>query len=120
MANPRHLLGLRAEAAAADWLTALGWRVLARRWRCPDGELDLVCLDPGRRLVGIEVRARRRPSHGSPLESLDRRRLQRRRRALVRYAVDHRVGTLDLRVDLVSVEPRGDRWRLVRYPLLDL
>lgn len=119
MANSRHLLGLRAEAAVADWLTTLGWHVLARRWRCPEGELDLVCLDPNRRLVGIEVRARRRPTHGSPLESLDRRRLGRRRRALVRYAAEHRLGTRDLRVDLVSVEPSGERWRLVRHQLVD-
>lgn len=119
MANPRHLLGLHAEAVVADWLTVLGWRVLARRWRCSDGELDLVCLDPERRLVGIEVRARRRAIHGSALESLDRRRLQRRRRALVRYAAEHRLGALDLRVDLVSVEPSGERWRLVRHPLVD-
>ena len=30
--------------------------MLARRWRVPEGELDLVCLDPGRFLVAIEVR----------------------------------------------------------------
>jgi putative endonuclease len=39
----RHLLGVAAERAAASWLEAQGWQVLARNWCCPGGELDIVC-----------------------------------------------------------------------------
>jgi putative endonuclease len=117
MPDPRHALGLRAETAAATWLVGRGWRVLARRWRVNEGELDLVCLDPLGTLVGVEVRARRGRRQGSALESIDHRRLGRRRRALVRYAVAHAVRARGLRIDLISVEPEGERWRLVRRPL---
>ncbi|MGZ6300397.1 MAG: YraN family protein, partial [Candidatus Limnocylindria bacterium] len=41
MPDPRHTLGERAEAAVAAWLAARGWTILARRWRCPEGEIDL-------------------------------------------------------------------------------
>ncbi|PAW82325.1 MAG: endonuclease [Opitutia bacterium Tous-C8FEB] len=52
--------GARAEALAAQTLTARGWRVLARNWRNPADrreELDLVCAD-GEVLVFVEVKAR--------------------------------------------------------------
>ena len=52
--------GARAEALAAQALTARGWRVLARNWRNPADrreELDLVCAD-GEVLVFVEVKAR--------------------------------------------------------------
>lgn len=117
MSNPRHLLGRRAEDAVAAWLAGRGWRILERRWRAPEGELDLVCLDPGGSLVGIEVRARRGVRSGSALESLDRRRLVRRRRALAACASALAIPATALRVDLVTVEPVGTAWRIVRYPL---
>jgi putative endonuclease len=49
--------GLSAEARAAAWLMAKGYRILARRFRTPHGEIDLVARK--RDLVAfIEVKAR--------------------------------------------------------------
>ncbi|MDP3692086.1 YraN family protein [Bradyrhizobium sp.] len=49
--------GLSAEARAAAWLTAKGYRILAKRFRTPHGEIDLVARK--RDLVAfIEVKAR--------------------------------------------------------------
>ncbi|HEX5395924.1 MAG TPA: YraN family protein [Candidatus Limnocylindria bacterium] len=120
MPDPRHDLGLRAEAAVAAWLEGDGWTVLARRWRVPEGELDLVCLDRAGALVGVEVRARRTRRSGSPLESVDRRRIGRLRRALARYAAAMSGRHDGTRLDLVSVTPAAEgRWLLRRYPALD-
>lgn len=49
--------GLSAESRAAAFLLAKGYRILARRFRTPVGEIDIVC---GRRntLVFAEVKAR--------------------------------------------------------------
>lgn len=121
MADPRHALGVAAEALVERWLTHAGWRVLARRCRPPGGgEVDLVAVDPRGVLVAVEVRARRTTRAGAASESLDARRLARLRRSIGLIA-----GNLDrrhagLRVDLVSVEPlagSAGRWRLVRMPL---
>ena len=50
-------LGLSAESRAAALLVAKGFRILARRWRSPAGEIDIVAR---RRhlLVFVEVKAR--------------------------------------------------------------
>lgn len=120
MPNPRQALGERAEAAVAAWLTARGWTVLARRWRCPEGELDIVALDPGGILAAIEVKLRRTGRSGVPLESIDPHRLRRLRSALGRLATEQRMRTRGLRIDLVAVRAADDgRWRLTHHPGID-
>lgn len=110
--NPRHALGARAEARVAGWLAERGWTVLGHRVRLGGGELDIVAIDPGGTLVGIEVRARRSERTGSALESLDRAAIARRRRALAAYA-SAAPAHHDLRLDLVALSPAShDRWRL--------
>lgn len=52
-----HQTGLDAEDEAARFLEALGFAVLDRRWKCPDGELDLVVASAGM-IVFVEVKAR--------------------------------------------------------------
>ena len=121
MMNPRHALGERAEVAAAAWLEMRGWTILARRWRCPDGELDLVARDPDRVLVGIEVKIRRTGRAGNPLESVDRQRLRRLRAALGRFRSEAaRSAGAGLRVDLVALRPDGvGHWRLSHHRGID-
>lgn len=120
MADPRHLLGLAAEEAVAEWLTGSGWLVVARRARSAGGgEVDLVALDPGRTLVAVEVRARRSPRAGSAATSVDRRRVARLGRTLAAIGATCGEPHRGLRVDLVTVEPVSEgtgRWRLTRLP----
>jgi putative endonuclease len=52
-------LGLSAESRAAAYLLAQGFRIAARRWRSPLGEIDIVARR-GRLLVFVEVKARER------------------------------------------------------------
>src|SRR5207302_5748311 len=49
--------GLSAESRAAAFLIAKGFRILARRWRSPVGEIDIVARRR-RLLVFVEVKAR--------------------------------------------------------------
>lgn len=59
--NPRaqrEVQGRRAEVIAAWWLRLKGYRILARRARCPRGEVDIIARR-GRILAFIEVKQRR-------------------------------------------------------------
>lgn len=114
MSDPRHRLGLQAEDRVAAALEAGGWRILARRWRVPEGEIDLVGLDPHGHLVAVEVRARRSDRTGGARESVRERHVRRLRAALRRYAGETHVGHAGLRVDLVSVEWSDGSWRATR------
>ncbi len=51
-------LGRRGEKLARRFLENLGYRVFARNYRCPAGELDMIALD-GDTVVFVEVKTRR-------------------------------------------------------------
>lgn len=62
-------LGVAAEAAAAEYLTRQGLRIVARNWRCRQGELDLIARE-GATLVFVEVRQRADSNFGGAAASI--------------------------------------------------
>jgi putative endonuclease len=82
MPDIRKKLGDFGEQAAAAHLVKQGYTLLARKWRAPGGELDLVLRD-GAALVFVEVRTRRGPA-GAAEESVGRG--KRSRLAALAYA----------------------------------
>jgi len=61
--------GPMAEAAAEEFLSGRGLRLLERNYRCRFGELDLVMRD-GETLVFVEVRYRGSNSFGGAVASI--------------------------------------------------
>jgi putative endonuclease len=53
----RYRRGHLSEWIAAAFLAAKGYRILARRWKAPGGEIDLIAAR-GNRLVFVEVKYR--------------------------------------------------------------
>lgn len=72
-------LGRAGEQLAVDHLEALGWRIVARNWRCSIGEIDIVALD-GATTVVVEVKTRSGVGFGHPLEAVTPVKLARLRR----------------------------------------
>src|SRR5215468_2178415 len=101
-------LGLSAETRAAALLLAKGFRIVARRWRSPVGEIDLVARR-GRLLVFVEVKARVRLDDAA--EAVTER--QKRRIAAAAAWLASHAGDRDhhIRFDAVLVAP----WRLPRH-----
>jgi len=100
--DPRQRLGRRGEAAAERQLVRLGMRVLARRFRCRQGEIDLVAaLD--QLLVFVEVKARRGHGFGRPAESVTRRKQRRIARVALVFLQRHRWMERRCRFDVVEV-----------------
>ena len=102
MVDPRRAVGADGEERAAAWYLAAGYEVVARNWRCCDGELDLV-VRRGRELVFVEVKARRSDRFGIPAEAVTSAKRRRLRRLAARYleATQARAGSL--RFDVVSI-----------------
>jgi putative endonuclease len=88
----------------AAWATyrERGYRLIARNWRCPIGELDLV-LARGTEVVFCEVKARRPSALGAGFESVTRTK-QRKLRALAQaFCASERPGADRYRFDVASV-----------------
>jgi putative endonuclease len=69
-----------AEDLVARWYVREGYAIIARNWRCPRGELDVVAWRGGV-LAVCEVKARRTVAMGDPFEAVDARKILRLRRA---------------------------------------
>jgi len=90
------------EARAAAWYEARGYRVLARNWRCREGELDLV-LGKGRTVVFCEVKARSSAAFGSPAEAVTPAKQRKLRTVALRWLAESELRGVDLRFDVVAI-----------------
>jgi putative endonuclease len=107
--------GRLAEWLCLWYLRLHGWRILARGWRCPSGEIDILARR-GRVLAVIEVKSRR--GFGAAATALAPRQRRRIARAAEAFLLSRpHLGGLDLRFDLMLVAPLGlprhwrDAWR---------
>lgn len=103
MSASRQQLGAAGEEAAAQFLRARRYTIVARNYRCPLGEIDLVALD-GRTLVFVEVKTRRGASFGSPFDAVDARKQRQVTRAAQHYISTHRLEHRLARFDVVGVD----------------
>jgi putative endonuclease len=95
-----------AEAATMLLLLAKGFRPIARRYKTPLGEIDLI-VKRGSTIAFVEVKARASQAEG--LESVGRQSERRIVDAADLWLARHPAATgLDLRYDIVVVTP----WRL--------
>jgi putative endonuclease len=98
----RQQLGASGEQQAAEWYEANGYEVVARNWRCREGELDLV-LRRGRQLVFCEVKTRSSDAFGAPVEAVTPTKQRRLRVLAARYLADSSVRPSGIRFDVASV-----------------
>jgi putative endonuclease len=101
--------GLAAEEIAARLYTSQGGRVLAERWKCPEGEIDLIIGFP-KLIVFVEVKARRR--FDAATSAISPKQWQRLGQAASRYLAEKTDGTPDCRFDAVLVDATGQAERI--------
>jgi putative endonuclease len=96
-------LGLSAESRAAAFLIAKGFRILARRWKSPVGEIDIVAR---RRSTLIFVEVKARASLDDAAWSVTPRQQQRIAAAAEAWLAGNPGVTFqDIRLDVVLVAP---------------
>ena len=96
-------VGISAESRAAALLVAKGFRILARRWRSPAGEIDIVARRK-QLLIFVEVKAR--ADFDAAAESITPRQQQRIAAAAEAWLAAFGQGSLrDFRFDVILVVP---------------
>lgn len=106
-ADPRRGLGRAGEDLAVRALTERGYIIVARNWRCPAGELDIIARD-GECLVFVEVRTRRGGWRGAAADSVGPRKRARLAALADAYLqAGAYPQTTNWRIDVVAVEMDG-------------
>jgi putative endonuclease len=96
-------LGRAGEDAALDAYLMLGFRLVARNWRCRSGEIDLVLARDGT-LVFCEVKTRSGSAFGGGHEAVTWRKRRKLRQLAELFLSTHRAAFELVRFDVASVD----------------
>ena len=110
--HPASDTGRRGEAAAADFLKDLGFRIVAQNLRTRHGEMDLLAR---RRRLYVAVEVKTRAFDPAPEQTVSAAQLARLERTLVALAPHLRPRPRSLRVDVVAVRWTRDAPPEIRH-----
>jgi putative endonuclease len=114
MSTQRQRLGDLGEKAAEELLAANGYRIVARKHRCPRGEVDLIA-EQGELLVFVEVRTRATSAFGAPEETVGIAKQRRLVRAARDFLARWRGPPRGARFDVVAVVDSAGGPRLEHF-----
>src|SRR3954463_15686321 len=95
-------LGRWGEDVAAERLSRLGYDIVDRNWRCPDGELAPVAAGRGGTAF-VEVKTRTSLAYGHPFEAITGAKLARLHGLAIAWCRAHPGRHGRIRVDVVAV-----------------
>lgn len=103
-------LGQQGEDLARRFLRRGGLKILARNYRCPGGEIDLIALDRSTSkslgaptIVFVEVKTRRTQGLAGPEAAVDSHKRARIRHAAEYYLHRHDTQEYRVRYDVVAI-----------------
>ena len=94
--------GNRGERAAEAYLTARGYKILARQHRTAMGEVDLIAFID-QTVVFVEVKTRESTAAGHPVEAVDRRKQAQLTRLALAWLKRHKWLERRARFDVVAI-----------------
>jgi len=100
--------GELGESLAARLLEEKGYRIVARNYRCPHGEIDLIA-SQGEYLVFVEVKARRGGTGFDPVLAVNARKMDKLRALAAYYLAGQPRMELQPRFDVIAVMLAADR-----------
>jgi putative endonuclease len=95
-------LGAYGEMLAARWYQERGYTVVARNWRCREGEIDLILRD-GRTIVICEVKTRSSDAFGTPVEAVGWQKQRKLRTLAAIWITETGVRPSSVRFDVAGV-----------------
>ncbi len=115
MKDQRRQLGDGGEDLAAAALKRQGYKILARNYLAPLGEIDIIARQ-GKDLVFIEVKTRRGDRFGAPQEAVSAAKQNKLRRLADYYLKEKRLGDeVAVRFDVVgiTVDEKGPQIEII-------
>ena len=103
--------GQQGERVAAQFLSAQRYAILAKNYRSPFGEIDLIALDH-HTLVFVEVRTHTGDAFGDPLESVNARKQRQIARTALHYLSRHHLHDREARFDVIGIRWEGEHSHL--------
>ena len=104
----RRWFGSRSERAAGRFLKRQGYRIVARNYRCPQGELDLVAIDCGC-IVFVEVRSTGTEDVTKTAASVDLAKQRRLTNLALHFLQRHRLLEQPARFDVLILSWPAER-----------
>ncbi|RKY27241.1 MAG: YraN family protein [Planctomycetota bacterium] len=103
---PDGQLGPRGEKLACRYLRRAGMKILARNYRCPAGEADILALDrigAEQVLVFVEVKTRSGRRYTEPESAVNAAKQRKLRGIANYYLAAHQARVLAVRFDVVAI-----------------
>jgi putative endonuclease len=111
----RRWFGSRSERAAARFLKNLGYKIVARNFSCPLGELDVIALDQNT-IVFVEVRSTEDEGVEKTAASVDDEKQRRLTRMALFFLQQKRLLSQSARFDVLIVSwPEGRREPVIEH-----
>jgi len=96
--------GNLGEEIAANFLTARGYRILERNYRCKGGEVDIIAREPlEKSLVFIEVKTRRGLNYGVPQLAVTPFKQRQISKAALTWLSKNRLHDTNARFDVIAI-----------------
>lgn len=105
--------GELGEFLACIFLKNQGYRIIGKNFRTRFGEIDIVAEDK-KTICFIEVKSRSYTSYGLPEESVDGRKQEKIVKTALAYITANDITSTDMRFDIVSVDLKERKCRLIR------
>ncbi len=103
-------LGQQGEDLACKFLAYQGIKILARNYRCPHGEIDIVAFDKNTTshfgsncIIFAEVKTRKSDKYTSPASAVNEAKRRKIKKTAAYYLTHHRSGEMSVRYDIVSI-----------------
>jgi len=102
-------VGSLGEKIASSHLTACGYRILERNFRCRGGEVDIIARDPvDKSLVFIEVKTRRGLTYGVPQLAVTPFKQRQISKAALTWLSKNRLHDTNARFDVIAILLHND------------
>jgi len=103
-ASTNRQAGYQGEEIASAFLTARGYRILERNFRCKGGEVDIIVREPRDKcLVFVEVKARRNLSYGVPQLAVTPFKQRQISKAALTWIARHNQHDQNARFDVIAI-----------------